>query len=97
MKRDHRKMAEVTLIACQVCGSRQGLSRHHIVPRGMAQCDDPENLVVLCDTDHRRVHRHELDLGTYLTPAQGAKAVLLLRTVWAAWRLLYPSEQRVAA
>ena len=95
--RDHRKMAELTLVQCQVCKGRDGLSRHHVVPRSLAQCDDPEALAVLCGACHRQVHAKVIDLGIYLTRAQAAKAVLLLGTLHRAHKLLYPSEYRIAA
>lgn len=97
--RSQTQMAKVAKVICQVpyCETRTGLHRHHIVNRALAQCDDPENLIVLCDEHHRAVHRKEVDIGIYLTPAQGAKAVLLLGTVYRACQFLYPSESRKRA
>lgn len=97
--RSQSRMAQVPKINCQICGDTTGLHRHHIVPRSLAQCDDPENLAVLCDAHHRLVHSKDLDLGIYLTASQAAKSVLLLGTLHRAHTLLYPSEspRRVAA
>lgn len=90
--RNVHEMHKIALVDCQVCGSRQDLHRHHIVPRSRTQNDDPENLIVLCEAHHKAAHNHTIDLGLYVTAAQGAKAVLLTGTVYAAYRLLYPSE-----
>lgn len=91
-------MKAVTLVKCCVCGSRANLHRHHIIPRSVTQNDDPENLAVLCATDHRRIHNKEIDLGPYLSSSQQAKAVLLMGTIPRATPFLYPSENpKVAA
>lgn len=93
MKRDHQKMGLVPLDRCQLCGwEGDGLARHHIVERAKTQCDDAANLVVLCEACHRNVHGRSVDLGVALRPSQGAKAVELLGTVYAAFIHLYPSE-----
>ena len=100
MKRDTYAMSKVPKIRCQVLDCHgSDLHRHHIVNRSISQCDDPENIVVLCGEHHRQVHKHELDLGPILTPSQSAKAVLLMGTVHRAHQWLYPSAnpRRVAA
>lgn len=93
MKRDTTAMRAFALDACQVCGN-EAHHRHHIVPRSVTQCDDPENLIGLCWRCHASVHAKTIDLGIYLTRSQAAKAVLLMGTLHAAHTLLYPSESR---
>jgi len=97
MKRDQAKMRAVPLGACQYCGIAEARHRHHIVPRSITQCDDPENLIALCPTCHSNVHAKSIDLGICLTASQGAKAVLLCGTLYRAFMLLYPSEKRRVA
>ena len=90
--RDRSKMAQVPLGVCQVCQLNQAQHRHHIVNRSITQCDDPENLIALCDPCHRAVHAKTIDLGISLTRSQAAKAVLLMGTLSRAYDFLYPSS-----
>lgn len=92
MKRNTYAMSKVPLRECAYCDRTFGLARHHIVPRSITQCDDPENLIVLCSSCHDAVHAKEIDLGKVLTRSQAAKAVLLLGTLSRAYEFLYPSE-----
>lgn len=39
------------------CGSRRRLQVHHIIARIDGGSDDPANLVTICRTHHRRLHR----------------------------------------
>lgn len=41
---------------CVVCGIREYLENHHIVPRSLGGLDNPENLITLCHTHHREMH-----------------------------------------
>ena len=41
---------------CVVCGIRECLENHHIVPRSMGGTDEPENLLTLCYTHHKGMH-----------------------------------------
>jgi hypothetical protein len=41
------------------CGSARFLSVHHKVPRAAGGVNDPANLITLCGSCHRAVHRHE--------------------------------------
>ena len=99
MKRDQAAMRRAVSAAgaCRICSTPYGLDAHHIVPRSLVQCDDPENLVVLCRDCHRRVHEKKIDLGMHLTRAEAAKSVLLLGTLHRAHRFLYPSEDEKRA
>ncbi len=96
MRQAHRKLA-VESGLCRICG-RADAQPHHIVPRSLVQCDDPENIVGLCGLCHRDVHERVVDLGAHLTRAEGAKAVLLMGTLSRAYEYLYPSANpRIAA
>lgn len=41
---------------CVVCGIRECLENHHIVPKSLGGLDNPENLLTLCHTHHREMH-----------------------------------------
>ncbi len=56
---------------CQLCGAKQDLHLHHIVPRSKGGVDRPENLITLCSECHSKVHN---DLTTY-TPILKQKVV----------------------
>lgn len=43
--------------SCAVCGTREGLTTHHIVPLGKGGLDERENRMVLCRGHHDDVHR----------------------------------------
>ena len=86
-----RKMPKDPLGICQYCGFTQAQHRHHIVPRSITQCDDPDNLAELCLQCHADVHAKKVDLGVCLRPEQAAKAVLLMGTLSRAYEFLYPS------
>jgi 5-methylcytosine-specific restriction endonuclease McrA len=42
---------------CQSCGALDGLEVHHIKPRGRLGHDAEDNLVTLCWSCHRKLHR----------------------------------------
>ncbi|MEZ4504712.1 MAG: HNH endonuclease [Thermomicrobiales bacterium] len=46
---------------CTICGSREQLEVHHIVPRRLGGSNDPENLVTVCAACHRRMDRESLE------------------------------------
>jgi hypothetical protein len=75
---------------CRICGTVQGLDPHHIVPRSLTQCDDQDNLCVLCRGCHDSVHRKDTELGSYLSVEEQAKAVMLTGSLTLACKLLYP-------
>jgi len=52
------------------CGSARFLSVHHKVPRAAGGTNDPDNLITLCGSCHRAVHRHG-PRGGALLPAMG--------------------------
>ena len=41
---------------CQVCGDRQQLDIHHIIPRSRGGSDSQDNLITLCRTCHGDIH-----------------------------------------
>lgn len=41
---------------CVVCGTKECLENHHIVPRSLGGLDNPENLLTLCHVHHREMH-----------------------------------------
>jgi hypothetical protein len=43
---------------CRLCGATRHLHPHHIVPHARGGPTALDNLVLLCGTDHRRLHRH---------------------------------------
>ena len=46
--------------ACQSCGSKLGLTVHHILPRSDGGNDLPDNLITLCSYCHDEVESLEL-------------------------------------
>jgi len=53
----HRQILERDHWCCQHCGGRQQLQVHHQELRSHSGGDTRENLITLCETCHRRVHR----------------------------------------
>ena len=54
-------------MSCEICGSIQGLDRHHVVPRRMGGTKDPavhdeSNLMTLCRQCHRNLHEARWEL-----------------------------------
>jgi len=41
---------------CVMCGIKECLENHHIVPRSLGGLDNPENLLTLCYKHHREMH-----------------------------------------
>lgn len=46
--------------ACRCCGSRKGLTPHHIKKRSQLGGDIPGNVITLCLEDHEAVERNEI-------------------------------------
>ena len=42
---------------CQMCGGREVITIHHIIPRSWGGRDEVDNLVVLCWECHQNTHR----------------------------------------
>ena len=49
---------------CQICGTRSNLHVHHIVFRSQGGTDDHDNLITLCEKDHR-LHAHGIEAKKY--------------------------------
>ena len=41
---------------CMICGTPNGLHKHHIISRGAGGKDNPENLIDLCWKCHHKTH-----------------------------------------
>jgi DNA mismatch repair protein MutS len=78
-----RYNAAVLMTACGVCGSRNGLETHHIVPQAAANAagriapgvhkNTGANLVVLCDTCHKAHHGGMLEIQGWADTTAGRK------------------------
>ena len=72
---------------CQLCGSPYNLQRHHIIYRRYGKTI-PENLIVLCDSCHRKVHSNkkywqpELIKMQYKRFGRFDKRILLKHNKW---------------
>jgi hypothetical protein len=53
-----RGQCQFRLPTGELCGASQWLHIHHIKPRAEGGTDDPENLITLCSSHHRQVHKH---------------------------------------
>lgn len=49
-------------LVCEVCGAKENLELHHIIPLSMGGSNDIDNLVCLCHDHHVEVHHDGLDL-----------------------------------
>jgi DNA mismatch repair protein MutS len=83
--RSSRYNAAVVVCACEVCGLREGLESHHIVPQasadekgriGPGKSKHVEgNLVVLCATCHDKHHKGLLEIKGWAETSIGRKLV----------------------
>lgn len=49
---------------CQICGAKHTkLEVHHIVYRSKGGTDDEDNLITLCETCHKKVHKGEINVS----------------------------------
>ena len=49
---------------CQICGTKHTkLEVHHIVYRSKGGTDDEDNLITLCETCHKKVHKGEINVS----------------------------------
>ena len=75
--------ARVVVQACEVCGSKEKLETHHIVPQSLADekkrifpwkhMNARENLVSLCDGCHAKHHAGGLDIQGWVQTTEGRK------------------------
>jgi DNA mismatch repair protein MutS len=78
-----RYSASVVVSACEVCGGREDLETHHIVPQAAAAPDgslgggrrvhDAGNLVALCGDCHRAHHKGLLEIQGWMATSNGRK------------------------
>ena len=82
----HQSRYNATLMVstCEVCGSQSELETHHIITQAMAATkggtiapgkhkNTKENLVVLCDSCHKRHHNGLLDIKGWIDTSEGRK------------------------
>ena len=77
--------AAVIVSACAVCGSKDALETHHIIPqasadtRGMIRAGKhknvKENLAVLCDACHMKHHSGMLEIQGWVATSEGRRLV----------------------
>ena len=75
--------AKVVIQACEICGSKEKLETHHIVPQSLADekkriypwkhMNAQENLVSLCDGCHTKHHAGLLDIQGWIQTTGGRK------------------------
>ena len=74
----------VVVSACSVCGSREDLETHHIIPQAAAtnnfispgkHKNTKENLTVLCDSCHEKHHRGMLEIQGWVGTSAGKTLV----------------------
>lgn len=75
-----RYNASVVVRGCSVCGSKENLETHHIIPQAKGKTISPgkhihaeENLAVLCDACHEKHHRGLLDIQGWVQTSAGRK------------------------
>jgi DNA mismatch repair protein MutS len=79
--RTSRYNASLVVDACQICGSKEALETHHIVPQAAASADGriapgvhknaKFNLAVLCDGCHEKHHRGLLEIQGWKATSEG--------------------------
>ncbi len=50
-------------LICFTCQSKENLELHHIVPLAMGGNNSIDNLMVLCHTDHVKIHTNNSDMN----------------------------------
>lgn len=66
MKRDQELAAEFRNKSCQVCGSTEAVSGHHLISFGSnPDLDRPFNLMALCASHHQLIHLTGLTAFVY--------------------------------
>ena len=81
--RASRYNAAIVVNACEICGTRDGLETHHIVPQAAAGQDGKirpgvhknvaSNLTVLCDSCHKAHHGGLLDIQGWVDTSEGRR------------------------
>jgi 5-methylcytosine-specific restriction endonuclease McrA len=81
-----RYNATLTVSKCEVCGSQTDLETHHIITQATAATNGgtiapgkhkntKENLVVLCDSCHKRHHNGVLIIKGWVDTSEGRKLI----------------------
>jgi DNA mismatch repair protein MutS len=80
-----RYNADVVVSKCEICGSREALETHHIIPQASATAtgrigpgkhkNSKDNLVVLCDSCHTKHHNGDLDIQGWILSSVGKQIV----------------------
>jgi len=67
---------------CIICGEREGLENHHLIPRSIGGTDLPENMISLCREHHGNLHGFTTEKKSLseLTKAALAKSTKKLGT-----------------
>ena len=60
---------------CQICGSRENLEAHHIIPKSRGGTNIVENGITLCKECHKAVHEGKIRLTANLLPFRHAAIV----------------------
>ncbi|MBU0959169.1 MAG: HNH endonuclease [Nanoarchaeota archaeon] len=48
---------------CYICGKKNKLTKHHILPRSYGGFENKENIVILCVECHRKFHKNVKNKG----------------------------------
>lgn len=64
-KATKRKLLEVWHNECAICGSRDFLEFHHIIPKSKGGSDDYDNIIVLCACCHAVIHERAYNPQKY--------------------------------
>jgi len=77
---------EVIVSQCAICGSRDALETHHIIPQWLANADGKigpgkhknvkENLAVLCDACHIKHHKGVLEIQGWIGTTEGKRLMV---------------------
>lgn len=53
------------LFTCQVCGSKKNVEGHHIVDHQFLGAATADNIISLCHSCHKEVHRGNIDIAKF--------------------------------
>ena len=60
-KNNHEAVLNRDNYTCQCCRTKKGtMNTHHILPKSQGGSDEMENLITLCESCHKKLHRGEL-------------------------------------
>ncbi|MBQ8326986.1 MAG: HNH endonuclease [Lachnospiraceae bacterium] len=64
-KSTKRKIVKVWHDECAICGSRDFLEFHHIIPKSSGGSDDYDNIILLCACCHSGIHERAYNAQKY--------------------------------